>query len=86
MVSPRNERVFIRDLNELTLEILIDPWLDSMNVSMKHSIAWDNSRHAPSWRFYMQWGIEETGCPGIICIICYQVLLHLSEHATSSLG
>jgi hypothetical protein len=31
-------------------------------------------------------GIEETGSPGIICIICHQHLCHPSEHETSSLG
>jgi hypothetical protein len=57
-----------------------------MNVGHKRSIAWKNSRHAPSWRFYMHCGIEETGSPGIICIICHQVLRHPSEHGTSSIG
>jgi hypothetical protein len=31
-------------------------------------------------------GIEETGRPGIICIVCHQVLRHPSEHGTSSMG
>jgi len=30
--------------------------------------------------------MEETGCPGIICIICHPVLRHPSEHGTSSMG
>jgi len=31
-------------------------------------------------------GIEETGSPDLICIICHQVLRHPSEHGTSSIG
>jgi len=31
-------------------------------------------------------GIEETCSPGIICIICHQVLHHPAEHGTSSMG
>jgi hypothetical protein len=31
-------------------------------------------------------GIEETGSPGIICILCYQFLCHPSAHGTSSMG
>jgi len=30
--------------------------------------------------------IEETGSPGIISIVCHQVLCHPSEHGTSSVG
>jgi len=86
MISSKNERVFIRDLNDLTLQIIIDAWWASMNVGSKHSIAWKNSRHAPSWQFYLHCRIEETGSPGIICIICHQVLRHPSEHGTSSMG
>ena len=56
-----------------------------MNVGSKRSIAWKNSRHAPSWRFYLHCGIVETGIPGIICIFCNQVLLHQSEHVTRSM-
>jgi len=57
-----------------------------MNVDSKLSIAWNNSRHAPSWGFYLHCGIEETGSPGIRCIVCHQVLRHPSEHGTSSMG
>ncbi len=86
MISSKNERVFIRDLCDLTLQIIFDAWLASMNVGSKRPIAWKNSRHAPSWRFYLHCGIEETGSPGIICIVCHQVLRHPSEHGTSSMG
>ena len=44
------------------------------------------SRHAPSWCFYLHCGIEVTGSPGIIGIICHQVLPPPSEHETSSMG
>jgi hypothetical protein len=30
--------------------------------------------------------MEENGSPGIICIVCHQVLHHPSEHGTSSMG
>jgi hypothetical protein len=57
-----------------------------MNVGLKRPMPWKNSRHAPSWRFYLHRGIEETGCPGIMCIVCHRVLHHPSEHGTSSMG
>jgi len=57
-----------------------------MNEGSKRPIAWNNSRHAPSWRFNSHCGIEAAGSPGIICIICQQVLRHPSEHGTSSMG
>ena len=34
----------------------------------------------------MHCGIEETGIPRIICIVCHQVLYHPSEHGTSPMG
>jgi len=76
----------IRDLSDHTLQIVFDAWWASMNVGSKRCIAWNNSRHVPSWRFYLHCGIEETGSPGIICIVCHQVLRHPSEHVTSSMG
>ena len=57
-----------------------------MNVGSKHPIAWKNSTHAPSWHFHLHCGIEETCSPGIICIICHQLLHHPSEYTTSSMG
>jgi hypothetical protein len=86
MISFKNERVFIRDLSDLTLQIIFDAWWASMNLGSKRPIAWINSRHAPSWRFYLHCGIEETGNPGIICIVCHQVLRHPLKHGTSSMG
>jgi len=86
MISSKNEPVFILDLSDLTLQISFDAWWDSMNERSKRPVAWNNSRHAPSWRFYLHCGIEATGSPGIICIICHQVLRQPSEHGTSSMG
>jgi len=86
IISSKNECVFIRDLGDLTLQIIFDAWWVSMNVGSKRPIAWNNSRHALSWRIYLHCGIEETGCPDIICIVCHQVLRHPSEHGTSSMG
>jgi len=57
-----------------------------MNVGWKRPITRNASRHASSWGFYLQGGIEESGCPGIICIVRPQVLRHPSEHGTSSMG
>ena len=86
MISSENKPVFIRDLSDLTLAIIFDAWWASMNVGSKRPIASNNPRHAPSWRFYLHCGIEGTGCPGIICIVCHQVLRHPLEHGTSSMG
>jgi len=86
MISSKNGCVFIRDLCDLTLQIIFDAWWASMNVGSKRPISWNNSRHAPSWRFYLYCGIEETSSPGIIYIVCHQVLRHPSEHGTSLMG
>jgi hypothetical protein len=83
---PKNNHVFIRDLNDLTLQIIFDSWWTSMNVDSKLSIAWNNSRHAASWRFYLHCGQEEGGSPDIIWIVCHQVLRHPSDYGTSSMG
>jgi hypothetical protein len=86
IISSKNERVFICDLNDLTLQTIFDAQWTSMNVDSKLSIVWNNYRHSSLWRIYLHCWIEETGSPGIICIICHQVLLHPSEHGTSSMG
>jgi len=85
MICSRNEGVVIRDFTNLTLQIIFDAWWPAMNMGSNHTIAWKDFRHAPSWCCYLHCGIEETSSPGIICIICYQVLLHPSEHETSSM-
>jgi len=86
MISSKNACLFMRDLSDLTLHIFFKAWWASINVGSKRPVAWDDSRHAPSWRFYLHCGIEETGSPAIICIICHQVFRHPSEHGTSSIG
>jgi len=86
MISSKNECVFICDLSDLTLQNIFDAWWASMNVGSKRPIAWNASRHAPSWRFYLHCGMEECGSPGIICIVCHQVLRYPSEHGTTSIG
>jgi len=85
MISSKNERVFIHVLSDLILQIIFDAWWVSINVGSKRPIAWKNSRHVPWWLFYLHCGIEETGNPGIVCIVCHQVLRHPSEHGTSSM-
>jgi len=86
MFSAKNKRVFIHDLSNLTIQVIFNAWWASMNVGWKRHIARNNSRHAPSWRFCLHCGIEETGSYGIICIVCHQVLHHPSEHWTSSMA
>ena len=86
MISSQHEHVFIRDLSELTLQMIFDAWWASMNVGSKRPIAWNNSRHAPSWGFYLHCRVEETGSPSIIGIVCHQVFRHPSERRTSSMG
>jgi len=66
--------------------MIFNAWLASINPCLKRPISWNNPRYAPLWRFYWQCGIEETGSPGIICIVCHQVLCHPSEYGTCSMG
>jgi hypothetical protein len=86
MISSKNECVFIRDLSDLKLKIFFNAWWVLMTVWSKRPIAWNNPRHAHSWQFYLHCGIEENGSPGIICIVCHQVLRHPSEHGSRSTG
>jgi len=69
MISSNNECVFIRDLGDLTFQIVFDAWWASINVGSKRPIAWNDSRHALSWLFYLHCGIGEIGSPDIICIV-----------------
>jgi len=43
MISSTNDRHLIRDLCDLTLQILFDAWWASMNVGSKRPITWNNS-------------------------------------------
>jgi len=85
-ISFKNELVFVRDFSRRTLQIVVNAWLDPMNVCSKCPIAGYKSRLASSWRFYLHHGIEETGSPGMIYVICHHVRHHPSEHGTSSMG
>jgi hypothetical protein len=86
MISSKNEHVFIRNLSDLTLQIVFDTWWALIKVGLKQPIAWNNSRYAPSSQFYLHCGIEETGSPSIICFVRHQVLHHPSDHGTSTMG
>ena len=86
MMSSKNEPVCICALSNLTSQIVFDAWRVSMNVVSKLPSAWNDSRHAPSWWLYLHCRIEETGSPGIVCIVCHQVLRHPSQHGTSWIG
>jgi len=86
MISSKNHHVFFRELSDLTLQIIFDACWASVHVGSKRPIAWNASRHVPSWRFYLHFEIEESGSPGTICIIYHPVLRHPSEHGTSSMG
>jgi hypothetical protein len=81
-----NEFVFIRNLSNFTLHIFFDTWWATMKISSKQPIAWNDSRHAGSWQVHLYCGLEQSSSPGIVCIICHQVLRHPSEHGTSSMG
>jgi len=85
-ICSKNEGIFIRNLRDYTFQIIFDAWWASINVGSKQPIACNNSRHVPSWRFYLQCGVKETRSPAIICIVCHQVLRHPSEHGTSSMA
>jgi hypothetical protein len=76
MISSRNEHGFIPDLSKVTLQIMFDAWWALMNERVKRPIGWNNSRHAEVWQFNIHCRIEATGNPGILCIVCHQVLGH----------
>jgi len=86
MFFSKYEWVLIRDFNDLTVQTIFDACWASTNVGPKYPNAWNYPRHASSWRFLYHCGIEKTGSPGIICIICHQVLRHPSKHGTSWMG
>jgi len=85
-MSSNYVHVFIHALSDLTVQIMFDSWRASSNVGSKCPIAWNNPRQTPLWRFYLHCRIEETGSPGIICIVWNQVLRHPSEHGTSPMA
>jgi hypothetical protein len=85
IICPKNDNVFICDLNDLMLQIIFDGWWTSMNVGSKRSIAWNHFQRTYSWWLFLRCGLEDNSCPGIICIVCHQVLRHPSEHGTSTM-
>jgi len=86
LISSKNQWVFIRDLSNHTLKIVLDARWASMNVGSKRPISSTSCRHAPLWWFYLHCGKEENGSPGIICLVCHQVLWHQSHHGTGWMG
>jgi len=86
MISSKDEVVFIRNLCDLTFQIIAEAWGAWMNIDSKHPITWSNSRHASLWRLNLHCGIEETASPCIIFTVCHHVQPHPSHHGTSSMG
>jgi len=86
MTASENQHGIIRNLSDLAMQIMFNGWWASIHVSRKQPFAWNTSIHVASWQFYLYCRIEATGSPGIICIMCHHVLLHLPEHGTSSMG
>jgi len=86
MISSKLVLLCIHDINDLTLQINFDVLWAWKDVRSKQHIAWNTSRHLPSWRFDFNCGIEETGSSVIVHIICHQVHLHPSELVISSMG
>jgi hypothetical protein len=86
MITSNNESVLIRDLSDLTMQIIFNALWTSMNLGSKQPISRDDSRHVPSRLFYTHCGIEETGNPNIICIVYRRLRRHPSEHGTGSVG
>jgi len=85
VISSTNERVFIRYFSDLTSQVVFNAWTASNNGDLKRTIAWSKSRHLLWWPIYLHCGIDKTSSPGIIGIVCHQVLCHPSEHGTSSM-
>jgi len=57
-----------------------------MNVGKKRPVAWNTSRHTPSWGFYQDCRTDDTGSPSIKIIFGHQGLRHPSEHVSRSMG
>ena len=47
LISSKNEHVFIRDLGNLSVQIIFDAWWASIHIDSKPRIAWNDSRHTP---------------------------------------
>jgi len=86
MISSKTKHVCIRDLRDVTLQIISGAWWALMNVCAKYPIVGNNSKNAAVWRFYLHWGMEENSSACGICIACHCVLRHPSDGGTSSMG
>jgi len=86
IISSRHDFVIMCGLCDLKLQIIVEAVWDVTNVGSKWRIYSANFAHTPSCRLYLHCGIDDTGSPGIICIVWDQVPRHPWEHATSSLG
>lgn len=85
-ISSNDYCVCIRDLSDVTLQIILDVWWASVRVNSTCSIACDNSQCARACWFHLHWAIEKTAIPGIMGIVRHHILLHLSESGTNSMG
>jgi hypothetical protein len=85
-ISSKTECVLVHDWYKRTLPIIFDSWWASMNPGSKLPVAWNDSKHGPSWWLYLHCGIEDTSSLGIICIICHQVPRYPAEHGSSAMG
>jgi hypothetical protein len=86
IISSKNECVFIYNLSNLTLQIIINALWGSMNAGFICPAAWNYSRYTSAWRMYLRCGIEESSSPGIICIVCHKVLCHPLADVICSMG
>jgi hypothetical protein len=49
MISSTNECVYIPNVSNIPLQIIVDTWWASMTVDSKRPIAGIDATHAPSW-------------------------------------
>jgi len=47
LISSKNQHVFIRDLGDLSLQIIFDAWWASIHIGSKPPIPSNDSRHTP---------------------------------------
>jgi hypothetical protein len=85
MISSTNQNGIIWDLSNLTFEIELNKWRDSMNVGSKCHIAWNHSGCAAWLLFCIICRTVETDSLCIQCFICNQVIPYRSELVNSSL-
>lgn len=86
MMTSRNQGIFVRDLSDVTFQIISYDWLAFMNVSLKRSRTWDSPGHEPDWRFNLHCQIRETRNTSYICTVWHELLRPPSAHQTGSMG